>query len=221
MLVYLVEAIVFMLGYFILCMKGKLKSTGMKETIQPVNLLAIVLIATGMCFFVNFQLPIVNNVLPDKIVQQYIGMIEQAGYGEELIPTIICLVLAPVAEEFLFRGILFTILMRILESGLSIRKAFWVANTIQAFLFGLYHLNPIQGGYAFLTGLVLGFLVYQYDSVLAPFIVHVIHNFISAFVWPKVVELLPLSGGLYTVGTVLSLCVVILGIMLCIVNNEK
>lgn len=221
MLIYLVEAIVFMLGYYVLCMRSDLKKTRIKEVIQPVNLLALALIAIGMCFFVNFQLPIVNNVLPDNIVQQYTNMIEQAGYGVELIPTIICLLLAPLAEEFLFRGIIFYYLVKIFESKLPNRKAFWIANTIQAFLFGLFHLNPIQGGYAFLVGLVLGFLVYQHQSVLPAIITHMINNFLSAYIWRVVVEALPQNSGTYTIGAGFSLCVVVLGIMLCIVNNEK
>lgn len=221
MLFYLVEAIIFVFGYFILCMERDLKRVKIKEVVQPVNLLAIALIATGMCFFVNFQLPIVNNVLPAKIVEQYNSMIEQAGYGVELIPTIICLILAPIAEEFLFRGIMFYYLIKAFELGLPNRRAFWVANTIQAFLFGLFHLNPIQGGYAFITGLVLGFLVYQYGSVIPALIVHIMHNFLSAFVWSVLIETLPQNGAMYTVGTGLSLCVIVLGTMLCIVNNEK
>lgn len=218
---YLVEAIVFVLGYYFLCMEMDLKRVKIKEVMQPVNLLAISLIAIGMCFFVNFQLPIVNNVLPAKIVEQYTDMVEVSGYGKELMPTIICLFLAPIAEEFLFRGILFYYLLKILKTGLSDRKAFWVANAIQAFLFGLFHLNPIQGGYAFISGLVLGFLVNQYGSILSALIAHMIHNFLSAFVWQAVLEALPQSGGMYTIGTGLSLCVIVLGTMLCIVNNER
>ncbi len=220
MWIYSVEAIVFVLGYYFLCMGGDIKKSRIKEVIQPVNLLAITLIATGMCFFVNFQLPIVNNVLPDNIVMQYSDMIEQAGYGVELIPTIICLILAPIAEEFLFRGIIFYCLIMIFEIKLTKRKAFWIANTIQAFLFGLFHMNPIQGGYAFMIGLVLGFLVYQYHSILPALISHIINNFLSAFVWQVVVEALPQNSGTYTIGAGLSLCVIVLGIMLCIVNNE-
>ncbi len=220
MWIYLVEAMVFTLGYYVLCMESDWKRVRFKEVLQPVNLLAVSLIATGMCFFVNFQLPIVNNVLPDNIVQQYSNMIEQAGYGVELIPTIICLLLAPLAEEFLFRGIIFFYLVKIFEMKLSNRKAFWIANAIQAFLFGLFHLNPIQGGYAFLVGLVMGFLVHQYQSVIPAIITHMINNFLSAFVWGVLVEALPQSSGMYTIGTSFSLCVVVLGIMLCIVNNE-
>ncbi len=219
---YLVEAIVFVLGYYFLCMDMDLKKVKIREVMQPVNILAITLMAIGMCFFVNFQLPIVNNVLPEKIVEQYTNMIEQAGYGVELIPTIICLFLAPIAEEFLFRGILFYFLFKVFQTGLSDRKAFWVTNATQAFLFGLFHLNPIQGGYAFISGLVLGFLVYQYGgSILPALFVHMIHNFLSAFVWPTVLEALPQNSGMYTIGTGLSLCVIVLGMMLCIVNSEK
>jgi len=215
------EAIVFVTMYYYLCMDADIHKSRIKEAVQPVNILAVMLISTGMCFFVNFQLPIVMNVLPDSIVKEYTNMLEQAGYGVEWIPTIICLFLAPIAEEFLFRGVIFYYLIKICEIKLSKRKAFWIANIIQAMLFGWFHMNLIQGVYAFIIGLVLGFLAYQYKSVTSSIIAHVINNFLSAFVWKLVVEALPVSNGMYTVGAGLALCVVVLGIMLCIVNNEQ
>lgn len=221
MWLYLVEAIVFVLWYYLFCMKGDFRKVQIKEVIQPVNILVISLIAIGMCFFVNFQMPIVIKVLPESIVQEYSNMIEQAGYGVELIPTIICLILAPISEEFLYRGVLFYYLLKILETRLTKRKAFWIANVIQAFLFGWIHMNLIQGGYAFLIGIVLGFLVYQYGSVLPALIAHVINNFLSAFVWKLVIDALPQSSYMYVIGAGFSLCVVVMGIMLCVSNNEK
>lgn len=220
MWIYFLEAIVFSVWYYYACMKGDFRNTNIKKVLQPVNVLAVVLLAIGMCFFVNFQMPIVNLVLPDNIVQQYNSMMESAGFGVELIPTIICLTLAPIGEEFLFRGVLFYYLTRVFELKFPKRTAFWGANIIQAFLFGLFHMNPIQGGYAFLIGLVLGFLYYQYKSVLPALIVHVVNNFLSAFIWPIVIEYLPQSNEMYTVGAGLSLCVVVLGMMLNIVNND-
>lgn len=216
----LLEAIVFVTMYYYLCMEADIHKARIKEVVQPVNVLAVMLIATGMCFFVNFQLPIVMKVLPENMVKEYTDMIVQAGYGVKWIPTIICLILAPIAEEFLFRGVIFHYLIKLIEIKFTKRKAFWIANIIQALLFGWFHMNLIQGGYAFIIGLVYGFLVSQYRSVVPSIIAHFINNFLSTFIWQLVVQAIPQSNSVYTVGAGFSLCVIVLGFMLCIVNNE-
>ena len=221
MLFYVLEVIVFGIWYYYVCMSADIKKANTNEVFQPVNVLAITLIATGMCFFVNFQLTLVNNVLPESLVTEYTNMMEEAGYGIKLIPTIICLVLAPFGEEFLFRGVLFYYLLKVMGDSPRKRLVFWIANITQALLFGLFHMNLIQGGYAFLIGLVLGYLVYQYDSILPAIMVHILHNLLSAFVWKILVEALPEGYGAYTIGACLSLCVIVLGMMLSVVNNEK
>lgn len=79
------------------------------------------------------------------------------------------LILAPVAEEFIFRGIT-------LELSMRMTKRFIVANIIQAAFFGIVHLNLIQGVYAFLLGLILGFVRRRYDSLIASIIGHITFN---------------------------------------------
>ena len=59
---------------------------------------------------------------------------------------------------------------------------FWIANTIQALLFGVLHLNIVQGAYAFLLGLVLGWLVWRTGSLAWSMGLHLVVNFSSYFV---------------------------------------
>lgn len=60
------------------------------------------------------------------------------------------------------------------------RNAFWIANCIQALLFGIYHLNLIQGIYAFVIGLALGYLCQRYHSVIPGMLAHLVFNGMSA-----------------------------------------
>ncbi len=221
MILYVLEVLLFAAWYDYACVNGKDRKKYMRETIQPVNLLAIVMIATGMCFFVNFQLPIVSMVLPDKVVMEFETTMDSIGYGIKLIPTLITLFFAPFSEEFMFRGVMFYYLQRIFEGKCGKRKTFWLANLMQADLFGIYHMNFIQGTYAFLVGLVLGYLMFHFGSILAPILAHMIHNFLSVFVWQAVVASMPDSNGAYAIGAGLSLCVVVLGMMLSVVNSDK
>lgn len=221
MIIYVLEVLLFAAWYDYACVNANDRKKSMKETLQPVNLLAIAMIATGMCFFVNFQLPIVSMVLPDKVVMEFETMMDSIGYGIKLIPTLIALVFAPFAEELMFRGVMFYYLQKIFENRFSKRKTFWLANIIQAALFGIYHMNFIQGAYAFVVGMVLGYLKQNFVSIIAPILAHMLHNFLSTFVWQVVVASIPDSSGAYVIGAGLSLCVVVLGMMLCVLNNDK
>jgi membrane protease YdiL (CAAX protease family) len=73
---------------------------------------------------------------------------------------------------------------RSLPSGESYSKSrkitpFIVANIIQALLFGIAHLNIVQGVYAFGGGLVMGYVVYKFKSIKASIMLHFFYNGLS------------------------------------------
>lgn len=53
---------------------------------------------------------------------------------------------------------------------------FMAANVLQALLFGIYHGNLIQGTYAFVLGLILGFTAEYFHSVWASILLHAFVN---------------------------------------------
>ena len=73
---------------------------------------------------------------------------------------------APISEEILFRGLIQRLLM---PHG----KKF--AIFCSAFLFGIFHGNLIQTPYAFLVGLVLGYVAAEY-SIAWAMLLHMINN---------------------------------------------
>jgi membrane protease YdiL (CAAX protease family) len=76
--------------------------------------------------------------------------------------------LAPIVEELIFRGVIFSGFQRIYP-------AFW-AIFFSALLFGLFHLNPWQLGPTFLLGLLLGYVRLRTGSLLAAIFTHALHN---------------------------------------------
>ena len=86
-----------------------------------------------------------------EIVEQIISS------GNAMVRILTIVVAAPVIEELCFRGI---ILNRLL-SWLPL----WLAVVIQALLFGIAHLNPVQGLYTFVIGLALGWLFIRYRKL--------------------------------------------------------
>lgn len=77
-------------------------------------------------------------------------------------------VAAPVLEEALFRGV-------ILQGLLRTRRP-WVAIGQSALLFGLVHFNPAQTVFAFLIGILLGWLYYRTQSLSVCIAVHALNN---------------------------------------------
>jgi membrane protease YdiL (CAAX protease family) len=72
--------------------------------------------------------------------------------------------IAPISEELIFRGV-------ILKKACN-ELTFIRANILQAILFGLYHMNIIQGIYAFIAGLLLGYIAFKYKTVMASVVFH-------------------------------------------------
>ena len=114
--------------------------------------------------------------------------------------------LAPLAEELVFRGAVLRALLR------------WKSNpgvgiVISALLFALIHANPVQMPHAFLVGLLLGWMYYRTDSIVPGVVFHWVNNTVAYVlynVYPNPdITLLDLFGTQRTVLMALgfSLCI--------------
>ena len=95
-------------------------------------------------------------------------------------------ILAPFAEEVVFRG---AILRKLL--GMMEEKWHWVAIAISAAIFGFVHLNVPQGIHAFLIGLLLGWMYYRTRSILPGILFHWVNNslaFIMFNIMPQMAD---------------------------------
>ena len=90
-------------------------------------------------------------------------------------------ILAPIAEELLFRGL-------IQRTLLPFGKRF--AIFASALTFGLFHGNLLQGPFAFAVGLVLGYVAVEYN-ILWAMVLHMINNLVVADVLYRVLGGLP------------------------------
>ena len=84
-------------------------------------------------------------------------------------------ILAPVAEELLFRGLVQRTLM-------PYGKRF--AIFCSAFAFGIFHGNLFQAPYAFLVGLVLGYVACEY-SIAWAMVLHMLNNLVLGDMIPR------------------------------------
>ncbi len=73
-------------------------------------------------------------------------------------------IVSPLAEEIVFRGIVYNRLRR--------QYTKWIAIVGSALLFGLYHGNVVQALYGFMLGILIAVLYEKYGSFTIPVILH-------------------------------------------------
>ena len=104
--------------------------------------------------------------------EEAVKMITNAtSVPEQIYLGVFAVVLAPVAEEFIFRGVLFTFVK---QCGFP--KAAWIG---VSFLFALIHANVAAFISLFMLALVLTWLYEMTDSLLASIFTHAFFNGIN------------------------------------------
>ena len=111
-------------------------------------------------------------------------LIEQMGLPNTMEETFIAMshnpfgvltiaLLAPILEELLFRG---AIQGRLQDTLKNPRKAIIISSLI----FGVVHMNPAQILFAFILGMLFGWLYYRTGSLLPGIVGHVLNNSIAS-----------------------------------------
>jgi len=113
------------------------------------------------------------------------GLEQVSTTGDTLSMFLYVAILAPITEEMLFRG-------AILRSLQPYGKKFAVLAS--AFLFGIFHGNFIQTPYAFLVGLVLGYVTVEYSMGWAIFL-HLLNNLVLVDMMNRLSYMLPTAVG--------------------------
>lgn len=169
MLIYSITCILFLgLWYYHSCGGNYLPE--IKRTFHPLQLIAIVILVPGMQFFSSYLTTFVSMLFPAWL-KQYEKLMETAGLTSDIgvLMLIYSVLLGPVCEELIFRGVT----MRLFRRAVP----FWAANLMQAILFGVFHMNWIQGIYAFALGLVLGIICEKGGSIYCSILFHILFNF--------------------------------------------
>ena len=127
-----------------------------------------------LCIFLCGQLAFVAIASIQEAILNIFGLsamdsIESATMGYETLSMYVYAAIgAPIMEEIIFRGLV----LRHLEP--------WGKNfaiVMSAFLFGIFHGNVVQIPYAFLVGLVLGYVTIEHN-ILWAMVLHMINNMV-------------------------------------------
>lgn len=154
-----------------------------KSTNIPLTIVGIVLFCISMQYVSVYLMNALASAFPSWL-EEYEQIMETAGLDEALSPlmAIYALVLGPICEEFIFRGVTFSAAKRVMP--------YYMAIIVQAILFGAFHMNAIQGCYAFVLGLGMGYIMYLYDNLIITIIIHMAYNILGTVAS----EYLPMGG---------------------------
>ena len=139
-----------------------------------------VLLALGTIIPSERLVEVLQMEMPEQMMKTFEEVMKKPiGY-------VVIGILAPFAEEVVFRG---AILRKLL--GMMDEERHWVAIAISALVFGLVHLNIPQGIHAFLIGLLLGWMYYRTRSILPGILFHWVNNsvaFIMFHIMPQMAD---------------------------------
>lgn len=101
-------------------------------------------------------------------VNQVNNVLYSGGIALEII---VVSIIGPIVEELIFRGLVF--------KRLYIYSGKWPAVILSSLFFGAYHMNFVQGLYAFIVGAVCALIYDKYKSITAPAFAHMFINFVA------------------------------------------
>lgn len=149
--------------------RKKNENRPIRECVYGRTVLMCVLAGIGLQLIIGFFLQVAGTIFPDAM-GAYSELIETVGIGETTwFSFLATVILAPISEEILFRGLT----LRFLKHA-GVRFA--IANVIQALFFGILHMNLVQGIYAFVIGLVLGYVAGKLRTIFLPVLLHLTFN---------------------------------------------
>lgn len=95
-------------------------------------------------------------------------------YSGSILEEIVAIVIAaPLAEELMFRGLVYRGWRKLLGGKMAV--------VLSALFFGVYHRNVVQGLYAFLLGLLLIYVYELFETIFAPIVFHMAANAVSVY----------------------------------------
>lgn len=137
----------------------------------------ILLMGAGFAQFANMFVNIIGSFLN---AEEYQETMSQMTDGKSLIFLIICMgVIAPLAEEIVFRWLIYLRLRDYIRPGIAI--------VVSGVFFGIYHGNLVQGVYASILGILFAYFLELTGSLWTSVLLHMGAN-IWSLILPELVN---------------------------------
>ena len=147
-----------------------------------IGLFVAILVGILGCIFFNWLLSIFNIASLDPVYEEMEEKI--MNYSDPAVMVIGTVIVAPIFEDLLFRGVVYRRLRDYLNVPLAV--------IISSAAFGIFHGNIIQFLYAAALGFIFAILYEHYGTVLVPILCHLganltseILNYLAPQIWSK------------------------------------
>jgi membrane protease YdiL (CAAX protease family) len=138
-------------------------------------LLAVLLAAFAVFLFdlgyAGLVTRITGKPLPDQAILAWLSL---GAQGLSWLAVVGIVLAGPIAEEIVFRGLLFGALEKRLPAGWTI--------SITATCFALAHLQPIYFVPIFAVGLMLGWVRHKSGGIALPLVIHCLNNAVGLLI---------------------------------------
>ena len=184
----LVITLVLVLGYVQasgqpLATLGFTRTHGLNILVLPLFYILSLVVLQPMCWGWEVLLEVFGTHVEEQdVLQQFRAAVKEGDKRQLVLFSLTAIVLAPVTEEILFRGVFF--------GGLAVRWGFLPAALSSSLVFGAVHFSLSALFPLFLVGLVLCYLYRRTGSIYPPIIYHALFNGVTL-----VIVLLPESAG--------------------------
>lgn len=134
---------------------------------------SMLLLTIGLQHVVTYLTSFVGSIRPDWM-QTYADLMNTVEISSLSPLTVIyACIIAPISEELIFRGVTLGYAKKVLPTAGAI--------CLQAVLFGVFHMNMIQGIYAAFIGLFLGYVCEEGGTIVIPILFHAFFNIFGTF----------------------------------------
>lgn len=166
-----------LLGIIYYCFFGGEYISNVKSTFHPLIAVGVAVIVPGAQFLSNYICSFIYVLTPD-VWDSYVELMESSGLDDvNFLVILYAVILGPICEELIFRGVT----LRCFRCAVP----FWIANICQAVLFGVFHMNIVQGIYAAVLGLILGYVCEKSGHIYYSMFLHILFNF-----WGTIISML-------------------------------
>lgn len=143
----------------------------LKENVIQAKPVAMITIAAVGTYFLAILIASVIEFVSPETMEEYNALMESALGGSGILAFLAAAILAPINEECILRGLI----LRNLKKYFSVP----VVVILQAVMFGIFHMNWVQGLYVLPIGAALGYVAVKSRSVLPCIYMHFVYNLMS------------------------------------------
>ena len=158
--------------------KKRLVSEAWILPVRITSLFPVVISGIALAFFVSIAIAYIP--WPQKIIDSY-KELYSLSQDNGLLTIMITLFIAPIIEEIIFRGLVFTRLCRAMPAAAAI--------ILSSTIFGAMHGTLIWAAYGFIGGIAMTLVFMKYRSLIVSMLMHCVFNLFGGYIiWRIPVE---------------------------------